>query len=123
VRFYEKDPGGELQFTGETTIRHTPEGEKLTLEMDNVFDLAAEQREVYNKRISDREREVSMEIKLRNRKKTDAAIVVEAPVSGDNEVIQKSHPYTRKDANTLAFDIPVPAGKEVVLTYVVRQRY
>ena len=61
VRIYEPDPGQALQFTGETRIAHTAEGEKLTLEVGTAFDLAAERREAYNRRISDREREIQIE--------------------------------------------------------------
>ena len=123
VRFYERDASGDLHFTGETTIRHTPEGETLTLEVGSAFDLVAERREVYNKRISDHEREYQIEVKLRNRKTTAVTIVVEEPVAGDHDVIQKSHEPTRKDANTLQFRVPVAAGKEAILSYTVRVRY
>ncbi|MEK7331420.1 MAG: DUF4139 domain-containing protein, partial [Candidatus Eisenbacteria bacterium] len=123
VRVYEADPAGALQLTGEARIGHTAEGEKITLEVGTAFDLAAERREVYNKRITDREREVQVEVKLRDRKKTDVSIVVEEGVARDNEVLNSSHPYTRKDASTLQFTLPVPAGKETVLSYTVRVRY
>ena len=123
VRFYERDAAGDVHFTGETTIKHTPEGENLTLDIGTAFDLVAERREIANRRISDREREYRIEVKLRNRKKTGVTIVVEEPVAGDNEVIQKSHEPVRKDANTLQFTIPVAPGKEEVLTYTVRVRY
>ena len=83
----------------------------------------AERRELFNKRISDREREYAVEVKLRNRKKTAVTIVVEENVSGDIDVTQKSHPFTRKNSNTLEFAIPVPAGQEATLTYTVRARY
>jgi hypothetical protein len=123
VRVYEADAGGSLQFTGEMRIAHTPEGEKLTLETGTAFDLAAERREVYNRRISDREREYAVEIKLRNRKKSDVSILVEEPAAGDHEVLKSSHPATRKDANTLQFSLPVAPGKEAVLSYTLRVRY
>jgi hypothetical protein len=123
VRVYETDAAGGLQLTGEARIGHTAEGEKITLDVGTAFDLAAERREVYNKRITDREREVQVEVKLRDRKKTDVSIVVEEGVAADNEVMQSSHPYTRKDATTLQFTLPVPAGKETVLSYTVRVRY
>ena len=123
VRFYEKDVQGELHFTGESRIRHTPEGEKLTLDVGTAFDLVAERREVYNKRISDREREYEVGIKLRNRKQSDVLIVVEENVASDHEVIRKSHEFTRKDASTLRFVVPVAAGKEAVLDYAVRVRW
>lgn len=123
VRFYEADPAGDLQFTGETAIAHTAEGEKLTLDVGQAFDLVAERRELRQRRISDREREYAVEIKLRDRKKHDVTIVVEENVAGDIEVLQKTHEFTRKDANTLEFRIPVAAGKESVLAYTVRVRY
>ncbi len=123
VRVYESDPAGALQLTGEARIGHTAEGEKITLEVGTAFDLAAERREVYNKRITDHEREYQVEIKLRDRKKSDVSIVVEEALGGDNEVLKSSHPYVRKDANTIQFTLPVPAGKETVLSYTVRLRY
>ena len=123
VRFYETDPSGALQFTGEAMLRHTPDDEKMTLEVGSAFDLVAERRETYNKRISDREREYGVEIKLRNRKPTNVEIVVEEGIGGDFEITQKSHDFTRKDANTIEFKIPVLAGKQAVLTYVVRSRW
>ena len=123
VRMYENDAGGARHFTGENRIRPTAEGEKLTLDVGTAFDLVAERREVTNRRISDREREYQIEIKLRNRKKNDVTVVVEEPVAADHEVIQKSHPFTLKDAATLRFDIAVPAGKESILTYTVRARW
>ena len=81
VRVYEKDVRGELRFTGESHIRHTPEGEKLTVEVGNAFDLVAERREVSNKRISDHEREYEVQVVLRNRKKTNVTITVEENVA------------------------------------------
>jgi hypothetical protein len=123
VRIYEPDASGDLQFTGESRIGHTPEGEKVTLDVGTAFDLVAERRELYNKRISDREREYAAEIKLRNRKKTAVTIVVEEMVSGDIEITQKSHDFVRKDANTLQFTVPVPPGKEVTVSYTARARF
>jgi hypothetical protein len=123
VRFYQADASGALQFTGETRIAHTPDGEKRTLDMGVAFDLSAERREVSNKRITDRERELSVEIKLRNQKKAAVTIVVEEPVGGDIDVLRNTHPFTRKDAGTLQFSVPVEPGKEVVVGYTVRVRY
>jgi hypothetical protein len=123
VRFYETDPAGALQFTGETNVGHIAAGETLSLDMGTAFDLAVDRRLVADRRISDREREQQVEIKLRNRKRNGVTIVVEEPIGGEVEVTQQSQPVTRKDANTLQFTVPVAAGQEVVLTYTVRIRY
>jgi len=123
VRFFERDADGDLQFTGETTINHTPEGDTATLDVGTVFDLTAERKELSNKRISDREREVQVEIQLRNRKKTDVTVVVEEPLSSDSEILQKTHEPVRKDSGTVRFDMPVKAGQVATLRYTARLRY
>jgi len=123
VRCYAADSDKDLQLTGETPVKHTAVDEKLTLEMGYAFDLAAERKQVSERRVSDREREYSVEIKLRNRKSVDATIVVEEPVSGDVDVLRSSLPVSRAEANLLKFTVPVAAGKEVVLTYAARQRW
>jgi hypothetical protein len=122
VRFYEPDADGVPQFTGESTIRHTPEGEKLELEVGTAFDLAAERTMLTSRRISNTEREYSVRIKLRDRKKTDVVIVVQESVGGDTEIIQKTLDFTRKDANTIEFTVPVKAGQEAVIEYTARVR-
>ena len=123
VRCYAPDADKDLQLTGETTVKHTAVDEKLTLEMGTAFDLAADRKQTSERRVSDREREYSIEIKLRNRKKDDVTIVVEEPVGGDTELVKSSLPATRDQAGLLKFSVPVGAGKEVVLTYTARQRW
>jgi len=122
VRIYERDASGAVQFTGETAIRHTPENEKLTLDVGAAFDLAGERRQVSSRRITEREREWSVEVKLRNRKARAVTIVVEEPVPSDADVVSRSHEFTRKDAGTLQFEIAVPAGQEAILIYTARSR-
>ena len=123
MRCYAPDGDKDLQLTGETTVRHTAVDEKVTLEMGYAFDLVAERKQVSERRVSDREREYAVEIKLRNRKSVDATIQVEEPANGETEVIKSSLPVKRDEANLLKFTVPVAAGKEVVLTYTARQRW
>ena len=123
MRCYAPDADKDLQLTGETTVRHTAVDEKVTLEMGYAFDLVAERKQVSERRVSDREREYSVEIKLRNRKTVDATIQVEEPANGETDVIKSSIPVKRDEANLLKFSVPVAAGKEVVLTYTARQRW
>ncbi|MBI1798388.1 MAG: DUF4139 domain-containing protein [Candidatus Eisenbacteria bacterium] len=123
VRVYQADASGALKFTGEARIGATAAGEKFTLDVGAAFDLAAERKTMSERRITDREREVSIEIRLRNRKDRDVTIVVEEPAGGDVEVTARTHEPTRTDANTIQFTVPVPAGKEVKLAYTARVRY
>jgi hypothetical protein len=122
VRCYQADPAGALEFIGESRVRHTATGEKLTLDLGAAFDLSAERRQTMQRRVSDREREYAIEIRLHNHKQGGVTVVVEDPAPGDAEVIAHSHEFTRPDAGTLRFEVPVPAGKEVTVTYTARTR-
>lgn len=123
VRTYEADASGALQFAGETTIAHTAEGETLTLDVGRAFDLVAERKAVADRRISDREREQSVEFSLRNRKATAVTLVVDEGLSGDWEILRSSLPWKREDANTVRFEVPLAAGAEVTLSYTARVRW
>jgi len=41
---------------------------------------------------------------------------------GEYDILKRSHPFEVKDANTIRFEIAVPAGQEVVVTYTARVR-
>lgn len=123
VRCFQPDDDKELQFTGETTVGHKALDEKVTLDIGHAFDLAAERKTTSDRRVSDREREFSVEVRLRNRKPAAVRIVVEEMIGGDVQVTAQSAPSERKDANTVRWTLDVPPGKEVVLTYTARQRW
>jgi len=44
VRFYRRDNDGQLEFTGENEIDHTPKDERIRLYTGNAFDLTGERR-------------------------------------------------------------------------------
>jgi hypothetical protein len=123
VRCFQPDEDKDLQFTGETTIGHEAVDEKVKLDMGYAFDLAAERRTVSDRRVSDREREFSVEVRLRNHKTVPARVVVEESLGGDVTVTTESAPSTRKDANTLQWSFDLAPGKSATLTYTARQRW
>ncbi|MEO5989051.1 MAG: DUF4139 domain-containing protein [Candidatus Eisenbacteria bacterium] len=123
VRAFAPDAGKDLQFTGEANIGHIPLDGKFTLDMGYAFDVTGERRSTVEKRISDREREYGVEVVLKNAKSTDVVVIVEESVGGEVEIVSQSSRSTRKDANTLQWAIPVPAGKSATLSYAARQRW
>jgi hypothetical protein len=123
VRAYKRDADGGLQLVGEDTIDHTPEGEKIRLKLGEAFDLKAERKQVQWEKIASDTYESAYEITLRNHKKEDVVIRVIEPLPGDWKVLENSRPFTKLDASTLAFDVPVPKNGESKLTYRVRIRF
>jgi hypothetical protein len=120
VRVYKKDRSGAEQFVGEDSIDHTPKDETVRLKVGDAFDVVADRSQTDYKALSPRQSEAAFEIVLRNRKEEDVTVTVREPVGGDWQVIQASHPWTKLDAGTLGFEIRVPKGQEIKLSYRVR---
>jgi len=120
VRLFKADDDGSLILLGEDWIEHTPKDEELSLKVGYAFDIAAEERLMDQTRISKQVEERDYEIELRNRKEQAITVAVEKKLYGFWEVIEANFAYTKKDANTLLFEIPVGAGEMVVLKYKVR---
>ncbi|HVH73013.1 MAG TPA: hypothetical protein VNB49_18145, partial [Candidatus Dormibacteraeota bacterium] len=69
VRFYRRDDDGQLEFTGENDIDHTPKDETIRLYTGNAFDLTGERtRTEYRADFNARWIDESFEIKVRNHK-------------------------------------------------------
>lgn len=123
LRFYRRDSDSQLQFVGENEIDHTPRNETVRVTTGNSFDLVGERKQI-NFRVDTAEKWIdeTFEIKLRNRKKTDAVEirVVEHLYRWSNwEVTKKSDEFKKKDAQTIEFRIPVKPDEEKTVTYTV----
>lgn len=123
VRAYKRDSDGSLQLVGEDSIDHTPKDEKIRLKLGEAFDLKAERKQIQWEKIAADTYESSYEISLRNHKKEDVVIRVIEPLPGDWKVLENSQAYTKLDASTIAFDVPVPKDKESKLKYRVRIKF
>ncbi len=123
VRAYKRDSDGSLQLIGEDSIDHTPKDEKIRLKLGEAFDLKAERKQIQWEKIAADTYESAYEISLRNHKKEDVVIRVIEPLPGDWKVLEHSQAYTKLDAATIAFDVPVPKDKESKLKYRVRIRF
>jgi len=123
LRFYRRDADGQLQFVGENTIDHTPRNETVRVTTGNAFDLVGERKQTnFHVDTADKWLEESFEIKLRNRKKTDAVEirVVEHLYRWSNwDIKAKSAEFTKKDSQTIEFRIPVKPDEEKTVTYTV----
>jgi len=124
VRVYKQDEADKaLEFIGEEQIDHTPKDEDLSLQIGNAFDIVGERKQTDFKVESGRHwMQETVEIKVRNHKKEDAVVRVKEPLyRWVNWTITQTNvkEYKKLDARTVAWDLPVKADGEVVLTYTV----
>lgn len=124
TRFYRRDDAdGRLEFTGENRIDHTPKDETVRIYTGDAFDLVGERKRTDFRLSSNQQQmEESFEIRVRNRKPEAIEVrVFERLYRWVNwQVIQKSHEFTKQDAQSIEFRVQVPAGGETVVTYRVR---
>lgn len=122
TRFYRRDDDGQLEFTGENIIDHTPTDETVRVYIGSVFDLVGERRRMDYQVDSGRKTlDETFEIKVRNRKKTRVEIrVLERLYRGKNwEIRQPSEPFVKLDSQRIEFRIQVQPNEEAVVTYAV----
>ena len=122
VRFYSQDEDRQLEFVGENNIDHTPKDELVRLYVGDSFDLVGERKRVdFQVNEANHRASETFEIKLRNRKKRPAEIrVVEHLYRWTNWTVkEKSQDFTKTDAQTIEFQVPLKPDEEKTVTYKV----
>ncbi len=123
VRVYKHDKEGSLQFVGEDRIDHTPKDEKVRVRLGDAFDVVGSRKQMSWEKVAYDTYETEFEISLRNHKKEDVIVRIIEPIPGDWTMLRQSHRYTKTEAFTAVFEIPVPKDEEVKVRYKVRIRY
>ena len=120
VRFYRRNDDGQMEFTGENVIDHTPRDEKIRVYTGNAFDLTGERRRTDYK-IDNGKHTVdeSFEIKIRNHKKEPVEIrVVEHLYRWLNwDIPVHSDAFHKTDSKTIEFPVTIAPDEEKKITY------
>jgi hypothetical protein len=123
VRVYQTAADGAAQFIGEDTINHTPKDETVRVNIGDAFDVVCERKQTDYKRIANNAAEMEYEITLRNHKDSAVTVEVREPVGGTWEVESANYKWTKLDASTIGFEIPVDQGGSATLDYRVRVKW
>ncbi len=122
VRFYRRDVGGAMEFTGENNIDHTARNEKLRVYTGDAFDIVGERKRTnfqidHNKNWLDE----TFEIRVRNRKSEPVEVrVVEHMYRWVNwRLTAQTLPHKKTESQTAEFVVRLGADQEQVLTYTV----
>lgn len=127
VRFYMKDAAGAPQFIGENGIGHTPMGSALALTTGQAFDVKVQPVVEARTRLSDSKWRTTMRYEISNAK--PEAITVDLVQAGldfywaDTRVTAESLKSQRRNADSVAWAVPVPANGKVTVTATFETRY
>lgn len=128
LRVYKRDAEGRIQFVGEDQIDHTPVHEQVRLKLGDAFDLTAHRKQTDYQNLGRKGKytnvsESAYQVVLKNAKKEPVTVLVREPMPGDWEMLQNNLPFTKTDAHTATFRVPVPADGSATLTYRVRVKW
>ena len=121
LRFYRRDNDGQLEFTGENIIDHTPKDETLSIYSGDAFDLVGSRTRTDFKTDNDKKyADESFEILVTNHKKTPVEIrVIEHLYRWTNWVVTKPAPWTKVDAQTMETRVSLKPDEEKTVDYTV----
>lgn len=125
LRVYERGSAGDA-FLGEAGLGHTAAGRKVDVALGDAFDLQAERTQKDLKLANDRlSLTETIEVEVNNAKGSAASVrVLESlPRWSAWEIVESSIPSERVDAQTVGFDLRVPANAKATVRYVVRYRW
>jgi len=120
IRFYRRNDDGQMEFTGENVIDHTPRDETIRVYTGNAFDLTGERRRTnYKLDASKQMLDESFEIKVRNHKKDPVNVrVVEHLYRWTTwDVSSNSDPYKKMSSQMIEFPITIEPDGEKTITY------
>jgi hypothetical protein len=125
VRVYKEDVDGGSEFIGEDAIDHTPKDEALRLYLGDAFDIVGERKQMDFRKPGRRVIEESYEITLRNHKEEEVEVrVVEHMFRWTEwEILRSTQDYSKLDAQTIEFRLPLEVDGEATLEYTVRYRW
>jgi hypothetical protein len=123
VRLYQTDSKGGTQFVGEDRIAHTPVDETLKLKIGTAFDVTCERTQTDFQKAGATAYESAYEVTVRNHKTTPVTVDLREPIGGSWKILQASHTWTKLDAWTAGFSVPVAADGTTVVKYRVRTVY
>ncbi len=120
VRFYRRNDDGQIEFTGENVIDHTPRDETVRIYTGNAFDLTGERRRTnYIVEMGKSTATESFEIKVRNHKKEPVEVrVVEHLYRALTwDIASNSADYKKTDSHTIEFPVTIAPDEEKTITY------
>ncbi len=122
VRLYRNDAKGDVQFVGEDRLKQTPVKAKAKLHPGQSFDVTLERSQTDFDLKDKNHFEAAYDVIISNAKKTQEKVRVIDRFPGEWSLKDNSHKPTRQSDGEVQWDVSVPAGGKVTLSYRVDVR-
>ena len=124
MRFYIRDARGQPQFVGENSLGHTPMGSELALATGEAFDVKVKTTNTLREKISNRRWKSSMTYLVTNARPQAVTVdLIQDGLWGDARIESESLKSKRINADSVQWQVPVPANGSTTVTAVFDTRY
>ena len=123
VRVYQADSKGGVQFVGEDQIDHTPKDETVKIHVGNAFRRGVRTQADGLQEDLKQHRRDGIPGHSAEPQRSAVTVEVREPIGGDWEVQNSNFKWTKLDATTLGFSIPVEKDGTATLDYRVRVKW
>ncbi len=120
LRFYRQDEGGQVEFTGENIIDHTPKDGTIRVVTGDAFDITGERKQTdFHVDTHLKNLDETFEIKVKNVKDTPVTVsVIEHLYRWSNwKIVSNSADYKKTDSRTIEFPVQLAPNQEKTVTY------
>lgn len=127
-RVYADDGEGEAQFLGENAVPNTPEDQRVILQTGKAFDVTVEEKQTsYQRRdispkegVRQIEETIGKRVTFKNARDEAVSVRFFEHLYGNWTILEESQGHIDEDANTIYWEVEVPAKGEATLTYTRR---
>jgi hypothetical protein len=122
ARIYARDSRGQPQFVGEDLLGHTSAGSDIALRIGDAFDVTVTPTLLQTNKVNKRTTEYQISYLVRNARAEPVTLTLrQDELWRVNEVRAESIKGRRTDADSFAWEVPVPANGETALVFTLRQ--
>jgi hypothetical protein len=125
MRFYMKDAKGQPQFIGENGLGHTPMGSELALPTGEAFDVKVKPVVEKRDRINDYKWRTTMSYTLTNARPAPVKVdlIQDDFWWADSRILSESQKSIKQSAETVMWQVDVPANGETQVTATFETRF
>ncbi|MEN6642222.1 MAG: hypothetical protein ABFE08_07230 [Armatimonadia bacterium] len=131
LKVYAPAAGDAATFIGDNALPYTPRREKVELDLGNVSEITVLRTKLRGDQVNVRtdvyrklavfDLEEEYELEFANHRAGRVVVAVQEHVPGDWQVLKATHEYTRRDAATLEFTVPLEPNQLTKLHYSLKR--
>lgn len=122
LQIYRKLADRSIEFAGEDRLKQVPVGEVAEIIAGRAFDVIGKRTVVnYDRKRNSEEAVISLEIK--NKRGNSINVQLTEHIYGDWVIKNPSHNYKKTDAQTIQFDLILPANSTEIVSYTYRKEW